>query len=137
MCCRWPLFAFALLCAGTVAATAQPPIEPKDGKYVVPLTVDAVAPARPALKYRLLPDIREVQPGNQIQAFYKSQSELAKLADKLGADRLGLEAFGDRLPAGVRLARARVADGQHGARDLARTVRSMDADRHPGDDDTP
>lgn len=69
--CRWPLFAIALLCAGTVVATAQPPVEPKDGKYVVPLTVDAVAPVRPALKYRLLPDIREVQPGNQIPAFYK------------------------------------------------------------------
>ncbi|QJW98335.1 hypothetical protein [Frigoriglobus tundricola] len=69
--CRWPLFALAHVLAVTFAATAQPPIEPKDGKYVVPLTVDAVAPVRPALKYRLLPDIREVQSGNQVQAFYK------------------------------------------------------------------
>src|SRR5688500_13193543 len=68
---RWFLFALALVLAGGFAATAQPPVEPKDGKYVVPLTVDAVAPARPALKYTLLPELRDRQTGNQIQAFYK------------------------------------------------------------------
>ena len=71
MSCRWSLFALAVVVAGVCAANAQPPIEPKDGKDVVPLTVDATAPTRPALKHRLLPDVREVQPGNQIQAFYK------------------------------------------------------------------
>ena len=65
------LFALAVLLAGGFAATAQPPIEPKDGKTVVPLTVDAVGPARPALQHRLLPELREMQTGNQIPAFYK------------------------------------------------------------------
>ncbi len=69
--CRWSLFALAVVLVPWSAATAQPPIEPKDGKDVVPLAVDATAPGRPALKHRLLPDVREVQPGNQIQAFYK------------------------------------------------------------------
>ncbi len=69
--CRWSLFSLAVVLAGMSVAKSQPPIEPKDGKYVVPLTVDAVGPVRPALKYRLLPDVREIQPGNQIQAFYK------------------------------------------------------------------
>ena len=32
----------------------------------------------------------------EIQEFYKSHTEAAKLADKLGADRVGLEAFSDR-----------------------------------------
>ena len=32
-----------------------------------------------------------------IQEFYKSHAEAAKLGDKLGADRLALEAFGDRM----------------------------------------
>jgi len=34
-----------------------------------------------------------------IQEFYKSHAEAAKLGDKLGADRLALEAFGDRMTA--------------------------------------
>ncbi|HEV8346927.1 MAG TPA: hypothetical protein VGQ16_10155 [Vicinamibacterales bacterium] len=34
-----------------------------------------------------------------IQDFYKSHAEAAKLGDRLGADRLALEAFGDRLTA--------------------------------------
>lgn len=68
---RWSLFALAVVLAPWSAATAQPPIEPKDGKYVIPLTVDATAPGRPALKHRLLPELREMQTGNQITAFYK------------------------------------------------------------------
>ena len=35
----------------------------------------------------------------EIQEFYKSHGEAAKLADKLGADRVGLEAFGTRMTA--------------------------------------
>ncbi|HEY2152432.1 MAG TPA: hypothetical protein VGH34_16605 [Vicinamibacterales bacterium] len=34
-----------------------------------------------------------------IQAFYKSHAEAAKLAETLGADRVGLEAFGERMTA--------------------------------------
>ena len=77
--CRWPLFALAVALVGAPAMPAQPPIEPKGDKYIVELTVDAVAPARPALKHRLLPDPRDLQPGNQIQAFYKCFFEQNKL----------------------------------------------------------
>jgi chromosome segregation ATPase len=35
----------------------------------------------------------------EVQEFYKSHAEIVQLRDKLGADRLGLEAFGDRMNA--------------------------------------
>jgi hypothetical protein len=68
---RWFLLAAVLALVAPPAAPAQPPVEPKDGKYTVPLAVDAVGPTRPALKHRLLPEPRELQSGNQVQAFYK------------------------------------------------------------------
>jgi hypothetical protein len=79
MCCRWSLFALVAVLVGTPAASTQPPIEPKDGKYTVPLSVDAIGPARPALKYQLMPELREMQTGNQIPAFYKCFFEQQKL----------------------------------------------------------
>jgi hypothetical protein len=45
--------------------------QPKDGKTTVLLTVDAAKQAKPALKYTLLPEVRDLNPGNQIPAFYK------------------------------------------------------------------
>lgn len=69
--CRWSLSALAVVVAGMCAANAQSPIEPKDGKDIVPLTVDATRLPRPALKYRLMPELREMHTGNQVQAFYK------------------------------------------------------------------
>ena len=69
--CCWFVLPLTLLAVAVSAAPAQPPIELKDGQYIVPLTVDAAAPQRPVLKHRLLPELREVQTGNQIQAFYK------------------------------------------------------------------
>jgi hypothetical protein len=71
MLCHCFLFALGLVLVGLTAVIAQPPIEARDGKYCIPLTVDAVAPARPALKNRLLPELRELQTGNQVQAFYR------------------------------------------------------------------
>ena len=49
--CRWFPFALAVALAVGLTAAAQPPAEPKDGKSVVPLNVDAVATTRPALKH--------------------------------------------------------------------------------------
>jgi hypothetical protein len=69
--CRWSTLALVLVLVCLRDAGAQPPIEPKDGKTIIPLTVDSVGPARPALKYRLLPNLRDTQTGNQIPAFYK------------------------------------------------------------------
>ncbi|MBA4187107.1 MAG: hypothetical protein C0467_03730 [Planctomycetaceae bacterium] len=68
---QWSLSVTALLITSLSAVTAQPPKAPAEGKWIIPLTVDATATPRPALKYRLLPELRELQTGNQIQAFYK------------------------------------------------------------------
>ena len=61
----------AVLVAGWSAATAQPPPVPKEGSWIVPLIVYPVAEPKPALKYLLLPEARDMNPGNQIPAFYK------------------------------------------------------------------
>ncbi|HJZ56375.1 MAG TPA: hypothetical protein VKE74_15530 [Gemmataceae bacterium] len=69
---RWFLFAPLAVLLTAVVSTAQPPPQPKDGKLVIPFPADATLAPVPALKYQLLPDVREVQPGNQIPAFYKT-----------------------------------------------------------------
>jgi hypothetical protein len=50
---------------------AQPVVQPTAGKLVVKSAVSPVPAAVPALKYLLLPELRDRQPGNQVQAFYK------------------------------------------------------------------
>ncbi len=50
---------------------AQPPIVPTNGKWLVVFEVDATPTPLPAMKYQLLPEIRDLQAGNQIPAFYK------------------------------------------------------------------
>ena len=50
----------------------------------------------------------------EIQDFYKSHAEIAKLRDKLGADRLALEAFGERMTAfAARAPELEAQDGRH------------------------
>ncbi|MBX9628619.1 MAG: hypothetical protein K2X82_32780 [Gemmataceae bacterium] len=66
-----PLLAAAALVAVPTAASAQPPLKPEDGKLVLRLTADPAPAPTPALKYPLLPELRELNPGNQIPAFYK------------------------------------------------------------------
>ena len=63
--------AFVLLAASSAPAVAQPPVVPTDGKWVVRFEVDATPTPRPALKYTLLPEVRDRKQGNQIPAFYK------------------------------------------------------------------
>jgi hypothetical protein len=65
------LLIIAVVVAGWSAAIAQPPPVPKEGPWVIPLTVYPVAEPKPALKYLLLPEARDINPGNQIPAFYK------------------------------------------------------------------
>ena len=62
-----------LTAAGLLAvpAVAQPPAKPEDGKIVARLTADAAPAPTPALKHPLLPELRELNPGNQVPAFYK------------------------------------------------------------------
>ncbi len=69
--CSGCLLVLSLVCGNWLMAKAQPPREPQEGKLVLPLQVDATAPPYRALRYRLLPELREMQSGNQIQGFYK------------------------------------------------------------------
>jgi hypothetical protein len=69
--CRWFLFVPSVLLFAGVSAPGQPIPQPKDGKLVVPIRVSPEALPIPAMKYTLLPDLRDCQPGNQIPAFYK------------------------------------------------------------------
>jgi hypothetical protein len=52
-----------------VALAQAPPAS--DVPWVVPLSLKAAKEPKPALKYTLLPEARDLTPGNQIQAFYK------------------------------------------------------------------
>lgn len=62
---------FALVAACWSSTSAQLPPLPEKGPWVIPFQVTPAAESRPALKYRLLPELRELQTGNQVQAFYK------------------------------------------------------------------
>jgi len=69
--CHWFLIAIVAVLASQSTGLAQPVKAPREGKWVIPISLDATAPSKPALRNRLLPELRELQPGNQIQAFYK------------------------------------------------------------------
>ena len=67
------LWIFVAFAAMTVLpeSSAQPIPQPKDGKLVIAALVSPTATPVPSLKYQLLPELRDQQPGNQVQAFYK------------------------------------------------------------------
>src|SRR5579872_755462 len=50
---------------------AQNPPPSKDVPWVVPLAITPMKEPKPSLKYLLLPDARDLNPGNQVAAFYK------------------------------------------------------------------
>lgn len=52
-------------------ARSQPGAQPKDGKLFLRVTASPAALPVPALRYTLLPTVRDARPGNQIAAFYK------------------------------------------------------------------
>ncbi len=58
-----------LLCAGRVLS--QPPIEPKDGKITVKLTLHPTAVQRPLSRNYLLPEYKDSIPGNRVQMFLR------------------------------------------------------------------
>lgn len=62
-----PLIVCALLAAWPAVASAQE--QPAATETVVRLTVQPRAAPRPALKYQLLPELREMQPGNPIHGY--------------------------------------------------------------------
>ena len=60
------------------AAKETPKVVPKEApttETVIKLKVDAMAPPKPALKYQLLPEFKEMQPGNPIHAYMKCFAE--------------------------------------------------------------
>ncbi len=58
-----------LLCADRLAA--QPPLEPKDGKVTVVLTVHPTAVQKPLSRNYLLPEYKDSIPGNRVQMFLR------------------------------------------------------------------
>jgi hypothetical protein len=68
---QWILVSLAPALAVPAGGLAQPLVRPTDGKLVVKATVDPAPAAVPSLKYLLLPELRDQQPGNQVQAFCK------------------------------------------------------------------
>jgi hypothetical protein len=67
------LFVCALLAAVPSVALAQPAPEPTE--TVVRLTVQPMAAPKPALKYVLLPEIKDMEPGNPVLGYLKCFSE--------------------------------------------------------------
>src|SRR5437763_15896575 len=52
-------------------ALADPAADPRPPEAVVPLTVSPAAAPKPALKYQLLPEVRELKPGNSAQWYLR------------------------------------------------------------------
>jgi hypothetical protein len=67
------LFVCALLAAVPSAALAQKPPAPTE--TVVRMTVQPAAAPQPALKYRLLPQLKDMEPGNPILGYQKCFNE--------------------------------------------------------------
>jgi hypothetical protein len=67
-----------LLCCAALAALALPArAEPTvtSAEMVIPLTVQPMAAPKPALRYLLLPELKEMNPGNPIQNYLKCYME--------------------------------------------------------------
>jgi len=62
----------AFLTLGLTAWAQPQPGEP------IPLTLHPAAPPKPSLKYRLLPDRREQQPGNAATLYYRALAMFAE-----------------------------------------------------------
>ena len=69
--CPWIVIALVTWLLVPAESLAQPVVQPMNGKLVVKSIVSPAPAAVPSLKYLLLPELRDQQPGNQVQAFYK------------------------------------------------------------------
>lgn len=67
---RSALVAAALACAAAPAA-AQPPVEPKDGKVTIRLTLSPTAEPKPTSRFLLQPQYTDVMPGEKLAGFLK------------------------------------------------------------------
>src|SRR5438132_3617846 len=71
----------------TVPLVAQPPVEPKDGKVVIPISLKPTAPPKPLSSAYLLPEAAESIPGNRVQQFLRSFMEQDSLFGKAESDK--------------------------------------------------
>jgi hypothetical protein len=67
------LFVCALLAAVPSLGPAQ--TKPKPTETVIPMTVQPAAAPKPALKYQLLPELKDMEPGNPILGYQKCFNE--------------------------------------------------------------
>src|SRR5207253_7168036 len=67
------LLVAAVLLANSTAVLAQKVVEPTE--TVIRLTVQPSAAPKPALKYQLLPELKEMNPGNPVQEYMKCFAE--------------------------------------------------------------
>src|SRR5438270_7347458 len=63
----------ALMLAWPLSVQAQRTVEPTE--TVIRLTVQPMAAPKPALKYQLLPELKEMNPGNPVQEYMKCFAE--------------------------------------------------------------
>ena len=73
---------FLLVSSRSVALQAPPPlppgvkqVEPEKTETLIKLVVEPKLPPKPALKYQLLPEFMEIQPGNPIHGYLKCFAE--------------------------------------------------------------
>lgn len=78
---------FLLLCALAPALHAQPIIEPKDGKVVVPMTLSPAGVKKPLSRLYLTPQYTDMQPGNKIPTFMKAFMEMNSFFSKEMVDQ--------------------------------------------------
>jgi hypothetical protein len=69
------LLLMPLLALGLQAPPGAPPPKAEDIETLVRLQVEPMAPPRPALKYQLLPEAKELQPGNPIHGYARCFAE--------------------------------------------------------------
>lgn len=75
----------AIICCAALAAFSPPPVE-----MVIRLTVDPMPAPKPALRYQLLPELKEMTPGNPIPAYLKAllDQDFTANQDELGPSAL-------------------------------------------------
>lgn len=71
-------YALAMIAILAATATAQPLVEPKDGKVTYTMTISPTAAPKPASKYYLLPEYRDSIEGNRVQMFLRCFMEQDK-----------------------------------------------------------
>ncbi len=80
-------YALAIIAIMAATATAQPIVEPKDGKVTYTMTISPTAAPKPASKYYLLPEYRDSIEGNRVQMFLRCFMEQDKFFGREQSER--------------------------------------------------